>query len=172
MRIIVFCGSTIALPSLYQLWEKNNLSALIYAQVGEPEWWLPLESWAADCGLPCWPVEEHSLENELSELIHEIRPELLLTYDFPYTLPGYLTQQVRWGAWNVQLALQAEDQGYVTIQRLDKANGEPGLQQVVRLLPAEESGSALHQLNLLSLNLLQAFIRAAANMPGKGPRFL
>jgi methionyl-tRNA formyltransferase len=172
MRIIVFCGSTIALPSLNQLWEKDNLSALIYAQAGEPEWWLPLESWATECGLPCWPVEENSLENELSELVHEIRPELLLTYDFPYILPGYLTQQVKWGAWNVQMTLQAEDQGRVTIQRLNKANGEPELQQLVRLLPAAESGSALHQLNLLSLNLLQTSIRAATKMPGKGPRFL
>jgi hypothetical protein len=108
----------------------------------------------------------------LLELIQEIRPELILTYDFPYILPGYLVEQVKWGAWNVQLVLQDEGQGHVTIQRLDKASEEPEFRQMVRLLPAEESGSALHQLNLLSLNILQTSIRAAAGMPGRGPRFL
>lgn len=172
MRIIVLCGSTTALPGLNHLSRKNYLSALIYSQAGAPQWWLPLETWAAGNGLPCWQVGQDSLEDELSELVREINPDLVIAYNFPYTFPDHLAQPLKLGAWHIQLDLQEGDQGRVTIRQLGTTGEATVLQQEILLLPAGKSGSAIEQLNLLSLVLLQTAIRSAGNIPGRTVRLV
>lgn len=158
MRIIALSGSPAALPSLSHLMRARQLAALICPADNPGSETAPLESWAEREGLPCWKIEQHSIEQELSELIRETTPDLLLVYGFPHQLPRHLLQCVKYGAWNVHFSLQPGHKGTITIHQLA---GEQVLhQRNVSLMTNDEAGSPFQQLSLISVALLDTSIRS------------
>ena len=161
LRIIALSGHAAALPSLNHLLKDNHLAALICPSSASEPGVTSLENWAADRGLPCWQVEPGAIENDLAELIRETTPDLLIVYGFPYHLPLHLLQQVKHGAWNVNITIRPSDQGSIIIHQLAKGiAGDQVLHQChVSLLPPGEAGSGIEQLSRLSMALLQSSIR-------------
>jgi len=155
MRIIVLSGNPVALPSLQHLYRGDYISALICPEDTIASEVAPLQNWAIDNELPCWQVNQQSLESELSELINETTPDMVLIFGFPYTIPLQLLERLKYGAWNVHFSLQHANKGTITIHQLADGIGEQVLQQQnFNLLNTEEAGTPLYQLSLLSVALL------------------
>lgn len=157
MRIIALSGSPLALPTLDYLFNHNYLSALICPEDIVAAEVAPLQNWTAQKGVPCWQANQQTVEKELDELIRETKPDLIVVFGFPYTLPAHVLQDVVYGGWNIHFSLQQENKGVITIHQLVPEKGQQVLhQQSLSLLPEQDSGTALHQLSLLSVALLQA----------------
>jgi methionyl-tRNA formyltransferase len=160
MKVIALSGSKAAIPTLDHLLKTNHLSALICPSE-TTEWQIaPLQDWAANNGLPCWQAQQITIEKELSELIRETKPDLILVYGFPYALPQSLLQPLKYGAWNIHFSLHPDNKGSITIHQLvDSKSKEQILQQCnVSLLPAHEAGGYIDQMSLISVALLEASI--------------
>jgi hypothetical protein len=168
MRIIALSGSPASIPALNHLFTTDMLAALICPSSDVSSEVAPLEAWAAGKDLPCWRVEQAGLEKELTELIAETSPDLLLVYGFPYAIPAHLPELVPYGAWNVHFSLQPDQQGSVTIHQLSAAgDGAPLIQQNgLSLLPADFGGSPINQLSLVSVIMIQAALRNL-NLPDR-----
>lgn len=55
--------------------------------------------------MPCWQVEHDEWNMQLSELIRETAPDLVLAFGFPATINPMLLEPVRHGGWNVHFSL-------------------------------------------------------------------
>ncbi|MDB5251022.1 MAG: hypothetical protein JWP27_191 [Flaviaesturariibacter sp.] len=170
MRIIALSGSPAAIPALNHLFMSDMLAALICPAADVSSEVAPLEVWAAGKGVPCWRVEQAGLETELTELIAETSPDLLLVYGFPYAVPAHLPESFVYGAWNVQFTLQPDHQGSVTIHQLAGSGADaPILQQSgLALLSSDYGGTPINQLSLVSVVMIQAALRTL-NLPEPRP---
>jgi methionyl-tRNA formyltransferase len=157
MRIIVLSGSPLALPALEHLFSYKYLSALICPEESIATEVAPLQNWASRKEVPCWQANQQTLEKDVTELIRETNPDLILVFGFPYSLPHQLLQDVKFGGWNVHFSLQQQNKGTITIHQLVQDKSEQVLQQLsLFLLPESQYGTALHQLSHLSVTLLNA----------------
>jgi len=171
MKIIVLSGSPSALPTLNYLFDFDHLSALICPANSVGTDIAPLEEWAAHKGVPCWQIEQRTIQKELSELIEETTPDLILLYGFPYTIPPQILKNVKHGGWNVHFSIQSLQKVSITIHQLVEGLGGQVLHQCeMSLLPTEEAGSPMVQLSRLSVALLKSSLRNiqrpdAGNLP-------
>lgn len=162
MKIIALCGSPYALPTLRHFIKSGDLSALICPIDSIADDSAPLEEWAAENELPCWHVQMSSLENDLRELVQETAPDLVMVYGFPYALPFDVLKDIPYGCWNIHFSLQPNNYGGITIHQLMEDKGSQVLHQCnLSLLPEQQYGTSLHQLSLLSVELLQAALDKA-----------
>jgi methionyl-tRNA formyltransferase len=173
MRIIVLSGSPLAIPALNHLLDHNFLSALICPEDMIATEVVPLQSWAMQKGVPCWQTGVRNLDSELDELIRETKPEMVIVFGFPYTISPSILATVHHGGWNIHFNLQQENRGSITIHQLVRGLGQQVLhQQNISLLPEPDAGSALQQLSLVTVPLLQhalAKVRTISkreNIPG------
>lgn len=154
MNIIVLSGSPLCLPLLRKLLVSGFLSALICPQENVASDCTPLHEWAVRNSVPCWDVTRQTQETELTELISETKPDLILVFGFPYSIPPSLLKDVKHGGWNVHFSLQPENQGTITIHQLKEGGEKIVSQEKMTLVVNEETASPLYQLSLVSVTLL------------------
>ncbi|WP_460568189.1 hypothetical protein [Flaviaesturariibacter terrae] len=109
MKIVFLSGCTAALPSLGLLQEQGHSLTLLCPASAEGrsarEEARLLETWAAEHGVPNWPVAASDLDGELRELIRETDPDLVLSFGFAAAIQPQLLEPVRHGGWNVHIRL-------------------------------------------------------------------
>ncbi|HEX2606508.1 MAG TPA: hypothetical protein VHK91_03975 [Flavisolibacter sp.] len=164
MKIIALSGTPAALPGLNQLIRTHQLCALLCPSQASGSETLPLQHWAEDRHIPCWLADAQEVVKDLTELISEIRPDLILIFGFPFQLSNNLWEAVRFGAWNVHFSLLPDQEGSITIHQLSPSEGLP---QVIshfnlKLSDGIEEASPIEQLSQLTSGLLQTALSSLA----------
>ncbi|RYY89792.1 MAG: hypothetical protein EOO15_05185 [Chitinophagaceae bacterium] len=110
MRIVFLSGCAAALPSLQLLHQTGHTLTLLCPAVAEGRSAhserTQLEAWAHTEQLPCWQVGAGELDQDLSELIRETSPDLVLAFGFSATINPMLLEPLRHGGWNVHFSLR------------------------------------------------------------------
>ncbi|HEX2533066.1 MAG TPA: hypothetical protein VHK69_04995 [Chitinophagaceae bacterium] len=156
MKTIVLSGCPLALPSLQYLSETGRLTALICPAASCADDKAPLEQWAGETGVPCWSIGEGELEKDLTELISETQPGLVLVFGFPYSLPAAFLETARPRCWNMHFSLQPERVGTVTLYALAQGREARHLQEEsITITSDPAAASPLNQLSLQAVSLLK-----------------
>lgn len=161
MRIIALSGCPAALPTLKYLFSKDHLSALLCPKESTGIESLELEKWAHFHEIPCWQVTQQQVDEDLKELIEEVKPDLIITYGFPFSINGELLKDVKRGGWNVHYSLQPNQFARITIHQLAFGNqyGEIINDCSLALLPTTSGLTSIEQLSSIAVTLLRDSLR-------------
>jgi methionyl-tRNA formyltransferase len=155
MRIIALSGCSASLPTMKYLFCKQYLTAMICPEDTAGTETVSLETWASFHELPCWQVAHPQLEAELSELIKEIQPDLVLVYGFPHSISSSCLKNVKHGGWNVHYSLHPDKEASITIHQLAEGKSYGQIVNQCRLALLPTGTSAIDQLSKISVGLMQ-----------------
>ncbi|WP_345253912.1 hypothetical protein [Flaviaesturariibacter amylovorans] len=160
MKIVLLSATSAAMPCMDWLLRQGCMLTLLCPPGGDQcssdvE---ALQAWAEVQGIPCWQVDAGSVDAELSELIQETAPDLVLRYGFPLRITPSLIDRMPCRSWNVHFGFESlpDDtgrlRGTITLHEW-KGAGEKVLQQHRLLLGAGES-DPIARLSELSVPVL------------------
>ncbi|RYY98296.1 MAG: hypothetical protein EOO11_08480 [Chitinophagaceae bacterium] len=172
MKIILLSATEAAMPSMDWLLRNGCLLTLLCPGGDEHPGTPLLEAWADAQGLPCWQVSSASVERELTELVRETAPDLVLLYGFPYRIAPALFDACACPAWNMHFGLEPLDEagrmkGTITLHEW-KGAGEKVLQQH-RILLGRSEADPIARLSDLSVSLLAQALQGVGLKRITGP---
>ena len=184
LRTVVFADSVLAQPTVETLIQGSWLVGLCTSR--RPASGANLRHLARRASIPIYEANGDSLANDLEPWLRDLRPDVLLTFTFPYRLPLELLRVPRLGGFNVHGGklpeyrgpqpvfweiLNREAEGAVTVHRMDAEldHGAIVASQSVPIGPEDTYGLHIVRLAFAAVTVVEVLfgglIQSEVNLP-------
>ncbi|HAA14061.1 MAG TPA: hypothetical protein DCE41_21160 [Cytophagales bacterium] len=110
MKTILFCNSLVAIPTMVELVNLNQLQGIVIPSAPNPELH-QIKQTATERNIPLLEIDKEGLSGTLTQWLGEQDFEVLLAVTFPYKIPSEVTQLASKGAFNVHFSLLPKYRG-------------------------------------------------------------
>ena len=184
LRTVVFADSVLAQPTVEALMHGSWLVGLCTSR--RPASGANLRHLARLANIPIYEANRDSLADGLHAWLRELRPDVLLTFTFPYRLPLEVLRVPRLGGFNVHggklpeyrgpqpvfwQILNREAEGAVTVHRMDEDldHGAIVASQSVPIAPDDTYGLHVGRLTVAAVRVIEilfgGLIQYDVNLP-------